>query len=232
MGLSRIRKKIHNSILNPKIAVRQATTTLKAGLSGDTASKRANLRAFHTTTFEPFSKASQNIVTAAKLSRSDDPNIQAQGKTLRNEADAMTLKQGKIGLAAAAVVVGGYALGGAGVSAGSVLPSGTTIVKTGAGLLASEIQKRRVGTDPNGTADTSEPNGENYFSRGYADRTVDSDTRDSFYKSIGRGGVGGAVASASSCACVGGDVGPWVLLIGILIGAFVYMIRRGKKNNG
>lgn len=228
MGLSRLRKKIKNSILNPKIAVRQATTTLKAGLSGDTDSKRANLRAFHTTTFEPFSPAAQKIITAAELSRSSDPNIQAEGETLRNEADAMTLKQGKIGLATAAVVVGGYALGGA--SVGSALPSGATIAKTGAGLLVSEIQKRREGTDPNGTADTSEPNGENYFSRGYADRTVDSNTRDSFYASIGRGGAGGTVASASSCACVGGDAGPWVLLIGILVGVFVYLIRRKKRD--
>lgn len=108
-GLSRVVARAKNSILNPKIAIKDVGDTARAGLKGSTQDKRANLRAHHEKTIHPLQATAQNITTAERLKSSSNPDEVARGVALRAEADKRSMKRGIQG----ATVGLAFATGGA-----------------------------------------------------------------------------------------------------------------------
>ena len=211
-GPKEVFSRAKNSVLNPKIAAKYVGDSARAGLKGSTADKRANLRGQFERVFKPFGNTAQNLTTADKMIRSGDPNVVARGRVLKAEADKSSLASGKRSLAVAAVVVGGYALGGTSAS----LPSATTLGKTvgaeGVRRLTAGNRKKEAATG--GLADTSDGNGDGMDPMTRA-RYQDymSDAAQKFF-----GGAGATTAGAGATSCgMTGDGEPWVFVVGMAL---------------
>lgn len=204
--------KTKNSILNPKISSKYVGDSARAGLKGNTADKRANLRAQHERVFKPFGDTAQKITTSDRMVRSGDPNVVAGGRVLRADADKASLKSGKQGIAVAAVVVAGYALGAS--SASFSLPKASTMGKFigTQGIAAMNDKNKKKEAATGGLADTSDGNGDGMdpiTSRRYQDYM--SDAAGKFFNTGGAAAAGGG---ASSCGMTGGGE-PWLFVLGV-----------------
>lgn len=204
-----------NSILNPKILVKDVGDTARAGLHGSFQQKRANLRAHHEKTIHPFNNISQDIVRSDSLKNSHNPAEVSQGVLLRESADIRSMRNGKIGAAVGVAFLGASALGGSGASAGTGIGgsgvSYTTATKYVVGA-AEFVAKRRATEKQTGLTDTSNSNGDGYsVYNGAPNRGGPSQWADAFFSGLGPAAAGGG---AASCGMTGHGA-PLIFCIGL-----------------
>lgn len=172
--------RIKNSILNPKVAIKDVGDTARAGLKGNTADKRANLRANFQKTVHPLQATAQNITYAEKLKRSESPEEVRAGVALRARADERSMLSGVRG----ATVGVAFATGGA-------VKGAMTAAKVAQGAPKSNVMPADPSNwhpgdaypDPSRVADTQE--------QMYRRRPVGAPAR----AAAGNGGVGGLLTS-------------------------------------
>lgn len=224
----RLGAKTKNSILNPKILIKDVGDTARAGLKGGV-DKRALLRGHHEKTIHPFQTTAQNLVKSERMLRSGDPAEVAAGVELKAIADRRSLRNAKTGAAVGVAFIGASAaIGGSGTVAGGSVTGGQTVGQV-AGKLVGTYGARAVAASrakkeelTGGLADTAIENGDG----------MDPATRANYNDYMSNAakkffGMGGATATgggAASCAAAGGG-DPWLFCIGFALFAVSLFVR-------
>lgn len=179
-ALKRLNKKAHNSILNPKIGIKDVGDTARTGLKGNFTDKRANFRAHHEKTIHPFQTTAQTIITAERLKSSNDPVEVQRGIDLRAIADTRSKKAGMKGIGVGLAIVTG------GATAGVIAAVGGAPGNRQGAPLSNEMP-----TDPNSW----------HPGDAYPDPTTYTDTQQQMYS---RRAVGAPARTGSGGIGVGG----------------------------
>ena len=105
------------SVLEKSNVVKTSAYGINEGAAaGSGTGRREALRRYHFNTFEPGNRTSKDLRQSEDMLKSEDPEVRARGQALQDQANAKTKRQGRLGLAVAAVSIGGVA--GSAVSGG------------------------------------------------------------------------------------------------------------------